>query len=116
MVRRGRQSTRIGNISRLVAFATLTAAPAIAENYAACAKFDNPLAYNQCLALHGPVAHGTRAIAPPPEGADGPKGAWTARPRGDPSMQVSHAHNGRMVLEFSIDSAPAGPRRSKKMQ
>jgi hypothetical protein len=97
-------------------FAAVAAAPARADDYAACAKFDNPLAYNQCLAAHGPVAHETRATAPPPEGADGPRGGWAARSYGGPSMRASRGRNGRMVLEFSIGAASSGAHRLKKTQ
>jgi hypothetical protein len=77
-----------------------------ADDYPECAKIENPLAYNQCLANHGPAAHATKAIAPPP-GEDAPKGgAWRAagppRGRAGSTMQISRTHNGRMVLEFTI--------------
>ena len=97
-------------------FAALAATPARADDYAACAKFDNPLAYNQCLAAQGPVAHGTRASAPPPEGEDGPRGAWAAHGHGGQSMQAARGRNGRMVLEFSIGAASAGAHRPRKTQ
>jgi hypothetical protein len=103
-------------ISGLAVFAALAAAPARADDYAACAKFDNPLAYNQCLAAQGPVAHGTRATAPPPEGEDRPRGAWAAHGRGGQSIQASRGRNGRMVLEFSIGAASAGAHRPRKTQ
>lgn len=81
---------------------------ALAEDYPACAKIENPLAYNQCLANQGPPAHATRGIAPPPD-ADAPKGAWQAGPAGHghvgSTIQVSRTHNGRMVIEFSMGSA-----------
>jgi hypothetical protein len=97
-------------------FAILAAAPARADDYAACAKFDNPLAYNQCLAAHGPVAHETRATAPPPEGESGPRGGWSVRSHGGQSIQASRGRNGRMVLEFSIGAASPGAHRPRKTQ
>ena len=107
----------LANIGGLAVLAALAGAPARADDYAACAKFDNPLAYNQCLAAQGPVAHGTRVSAPPPEGEDGPpRGAWAAHGRGGQSVQASRGRNGRMVLEFSIGAASAGAHRPRKTQ
>ena len=100
----------------LVVFAPLSATPASADDYAACAKFDNPLAYNECLAAHGPAAHETRASAPPPEGEDGPRAGWAAHGRGGQAMQASRGRNGRMVLEFSIGAASPGAHKSRKTQ
>ena len=100
----------------LAAFVALTRSPASAEDYPECAKFDNPLAYNQCLAAHGPAAHGTKAIAPPPAGEDGRPSGSAMHGHGGSSMQVSRARNGRMVLEFSIGAAPAATHKHKEMR
>lgn len=100
----------------LAAFVTLSSGSAFAEDYPACAKFSNPLAYNQCLATYGPVAHGTRAITPPPDGGDGPRGAWASHRHGAQSMQVTRGRRGRMVLELSVGASPAGTRGPKKVQ
>ncbi len=120
MVRRAGHSAgftiAFASVRALAAFAAVAAAPARADDYAACAKFDNPLAYNQCLAAHGPAAHGTRPSAPPPEGEDGPRGGWAAHGRGGQPMQATRGRNGRMVLEFSIGAASAGAHRSRKTQ
>jgi len=101
-------------------FAILTPQPGRADDYPACAKIENPLAYNQCLANHGPPAHGTRTIAPPPD-ADAPKGAWQAPARGrtgstGSTMQISRARNGRMVVEFSMGGGSAGSHKRKETQ
>ena len=59
--------------------ALLIGAPARAKDDASCAQFEEPLAYNACLARHGPRAGATRAIAAPDEdfaapSAEAPKG------------------------------------------
>jgi hypothetical protein len=38
----------------LLVFAAASAGPAYAEGDPACAKYQDPLAYNACLASHGP--------------------------------------------------------------
>jgi hypothetical protein len=116
MIRPPRQPTRFLAVCALAGLAVLSGATVRAEDYPACAKFDNPLAYNQCLAAQGPVAHGTRPIAAPPEGEDGPHRAWSAGSRGGGSAQISRSRNGRMVLELSVGAAPAGARGRKKTQ
>ena len=92
--------------------------PGRADDYPACAKIENPLAYNQCLANQGPPAHGTRAIAPPPD-ADAPKGAWrapAAAGRTGSTLQVSRTRSGRMVMEFSIGGGSGGSHKRKETQ
>jgi hypothetical protein len=99
-------------------FAVLAAQPGRADDYPACAKIENPLAYNQCLANQGPPAHGTRSIAPPPD-ADAPKGAWRAPAapgRTGSTIQVSRTRSGRMVIEFSIGGAAAASHKRKEAQ
>jgi hypothetical protein len=58
--------------------ALVVAAPAAAQKADPCARFEAPLAYNACLAEHGPRAPGTRAEAPGDEGSApllrGPRG------------------------------------------
>jgi hypothetical protein len=116
MIRRARHSRRFIGVCVLAGFFALSGATARAEDYPACAKFDNPLAYNQCLAQQGPVAHGTRPMATPPGGEDSPRRAGTAGGRGGASMQVSRSHSGRMVLELSVGATPAGARGPRKTQ
>jgi hypothetical protein len=86
----------------------LAAAPAGAEDNAACAKIENPLAYNACLAKQGPEWHGTRGIATPPD-ADAPKGAggWAGPGRVGSSLHFAHGRHGRMVVEFTVGGASA---------
>jgi hypothetical protein len=62
------------------------AAPAAAQTPDSCARFEAPLAYNACLAAHGPKAGATRPAAHDGE-AGGP--ARRARP-------------GRQRLEFNV--------------
>jgi len=54
-------------VTRAAPFALLAlfaAAPAAAKGLDPCARFEEPLAYNACLAAHGPRAPETRAAAP----------------------------------------------------
>jgi hypothetical protein len=97
----------------LAGLIALLAAPAGAEDYPECAKIDNPFAYNQCLAKHGPPVHATKAIAPP-EGGDGPQSesqfsAGGGGTRVRTTIQFSRARNGKMIAEFTIGAAPAPP-------
>ncbi|MBV8661744.1 MAG: hypothetical protein JO107_01450, partial [Hyphomicrobiales bacterium] len=66
----------------------------------ACAKFEEPLAYNACLAKLGPPAHGVRAI-PEPEG-DG-KAESGGRSRSDAAS--SRSRRGRARMEFNVRQA-----------
>ena len=70
-------------------------AQAQAEDNPACAKFEDPLAYNACLAKLGPQAHGARA-APEPVGEAG--GAHRVHGGG----VITRGKNGRVHMEFSI--------------
>ena len=98
----------------------LTAAPAGADDYPECARIDNPFAYNQCLAKHGPPTHATKAITPTP-GEEGPRDASGVSAGGGgtrvrTAIQFSRARNGKMVAEFTIGAAPtpAGGRKRAK--
>ncbi len=62
------------------------AAPAAAQRPDPCARFEEPLAYNACLAEHGPRVPATRAEAP----------------GGEASAPLRHGPRGRQRLEFSI--------------
>jgi hypothetical protein len=69
------------------AFAALVlAAPAAAQRPDPCARFEEPLTYNACLAEHGPRAAATRPASPNEE-ASGP---------------VRRSRRGRQRLEFSV--------------
>jgi hypothetical protein len=72
-----------------LAFAALVvAAPAAAQKSDSCARFDAPLAYNACLAAHGPRAART--------------GARPASPDEEASGRVRRAPHGRQRLEFNV--------------
>jgi hypothetical protein len=88
-------SRRIGV---MVVAAALIGSGARGQDSAACAKFEDPLAYNACLARGGPPAHATRAITPAEELSSG------AHARS--AMTVAHGRRGRMVLELSVGEAP----------
>ena len=72
-------------MTRALALALLLATPAAAQD---CARFDDPLAYNACLAKQGPAARAARV---------GPVPARAARPRGNVV-----ARRGRSEMVFSI--------------
>ena len=69
----------------LAVLAPLIAAPAHAKGKDPCAQFEEPFAYNACLARHGPPAFAARPI-PAPENDSG-----ALRPR-----------RGRRRLEFDV--------------
>jgi hypothetical protein len=50
----------------LLLLGVLAFSPAAAEDNPACAKFEDPLAYNACLARQGPVARAAHVRAAPP--------------------------------------------------
>ncbi len=71
--------------------------PADAEDNPACAKFENPLEYNACLAKQGPRAGATLAVPEPAPAARAPRGVRSMRafPRARPTR-------GRVRMEFTI--------------
>jgi len=76
-----------------------------AGNYPDCEKYDEPLAYNQCLASHGPSA--LHALAATPD-----EGAVTEIHgfHGVPSAQPIRRAHGRMSASFPIESPRQGRR------
>ena len=79
------------------------AAPAPAEDNPACAKFENPLEYNACLARLGPKAGATLAV-PEPAGA-APAARAAPATRGVHSMHAFAAAprtKGRVRMEFTV--------------
>ncbi len=71
----------------LVASAAILAGPARGASSDGCAKFEEPLAYNACLARQGPhagAAGGTRGVGEATEA---------------PAMRGSH---GRVRMEFTV--------------
>jgi hypothetical protein len=78
------------------AFVFAIAAPAAAQDNPACAKFDEPLAYNNCLARLGPQAHAVQGGPEPGEGG--------ARDRVHQRLwpQAARRVHGRMRMEFNV--------------
>jgi hypothetical protein len=107
---RGGASTGLRLVVAVVAM--LAVSQPRAEDYAACAKIENPLAYNACLARQGPPARATRATAPPAD-ADAPYAARnSARPTRERSAAaISRGRHGRMVLELTIGGGSDGARK-----
>ena len=67
-------------------------APAWADDNPACAKFENPLEYNACLARLGPRAGATLAVPESAGAAPAIRAAFAAAPR----------TKGRVRMEFTI--------------
>jgi len=88
---------------RMILFASAlvlvsSAASVHAEDNPACAKFENPLEYNACLARQGPRAGATLAV-PEPTGGRAPAA------RGVRSMRAfagARRTRGRVRMEFTI--------------
>lgn len=72
----------------LIALALLAAAPAWADG---CAKYANDLAYNACLAAHGPKARAIHVGAAP-----------AARERVPRRRVFARSRRGRSSMEFSV--------------
>jgi len=66
---------------------------AIAEDNPACAKYEEPLAYNACLAKLGPKAGGTHATAAPNVEAPG---------RGRGILSMTRNRRGRVEAVFDL--------------
>ncbi len=90
----------------LLLLAAASVGPARAEGDPACARYEDPLAYNACLASHGPKAkdlattgahHGDERPARPAQAAREKPPARIER--GSP--HVMHAH-GRSHMEFLL--------------
>jgi hypothetical protein len=92
----------------LLALAAVLPDPARAQDDPACAKFEEPLAYNACLASHGPKAgdigettggaHADPEAGVPIE-ARKPTGPQAALPRGLPPVV---RRRGRVHMEFRL--------------
>ncbi len=78
----------------MLAFMSIGALARASDN-PACAKFEDPLAYNACLAKLGPQAHATQAAPEPAGEASGPQ-------RAHGGGEITRRKNGRVHMEFSI--------------
>ena len=95
----------------LLALAVSGAAPARAEDNPACAKFEEPLAYNACLASHGPKATDLGTNTHSAQNTDGapvhgaPVQAYRYRPavvRSAHGWQRPVRTHGRARMEFRV--------------
>lgn len=100
---------RLALVPAFVLAAALIGAPASAEDNPACAKFEEPLAYNACLARLGPPAHATKGVPASPEDYGQPQAAAGGRVHG--GLVVAHERRGRVRLEFDV-----GPRGGARPQ
>ncbi len=75
-------------------------APARAEDNPACAKYEEPLAYNACLARFGPHAPGAKAIPEPDDESDGPSASGRRRAHG--GFEISRERHARARAEFDV--------------
>lgn len=90
----------------LVVLAAASTGPARAEDNPACARYEDPLAYNACLASHGPKANSLpttgarRGEEAPPAPAQAERNSAPAGvDRG--SRHVMRGH-GRVHMEFRV--------------
>ncbi len=74
-----------------------SAGPADAEDNPACAKFENPLEYNACLAKQGPKAGATLAVPEPAAAAPARRGVHWRR-----TFAGARRTRGRLRIEFTI--------------
>jgi hypothetical protein len=79
-----------------------SAASVHAQDNPACAKFENPLEYNDCLAKLGPRAGATLAV--PESGGAAPATRGAPAPHGIRSIRgfAGARRTGRVRMEFTI--------------
>jgi hypothetical protein len=86
-------------------FAALAwAGSARAQDNPACAQYREPMAYNACLAQHGPKANGVGQLHGGPQlGRAAPNRVWYGHSRGAPTAHYypQRAH-GRVHMEFPV--------------
>jgi len=81
--------------------AVLVGAPACAQDNPACAQFQEPLAYNACLARQGQPARATHRTPEPAGAASAVHGPRRGRAYG---MAIPRqGKHGRMQLEFTVE-------------
>jgi hypothetical protein len=75
-----------------------------AQDNPACAQYRDPMAYNACLAQHGPKANGVGQLHGGPQpGRAVPNRVWYGHSRGTPTAHYDpqRAH-GRVHMEFPV--------------
>lgn len=83
-------------------------ASARAEDDPACAQYREPMAYNACLARHGPKANSIGKVRGPQPGQGGQDRVWYGRTRSHAPAerfygpQDAHRVHGRMHMEFRV--------------
>src|SRR5579872_577517 len=99
-------------LAAVALFVALSAAARAETAYPDCEKYKEPLAYNRCLASHGPSA--ARALAArASEGAASEDHRFHGFQRG---RSIRHSHRGRMSATFVIHEGHASHRRGKFSQ
>jgi hypothetical protein len=78
--------------------------------YSDCEKFDEPLAYNNCLAEHGPSA--ARVLSAPGERVLSAPGGKDM-PEAQGGHMFRRARGGRMSATFTIEDAHPSPHSGK---
>ncbi len=89
----------------LLALAAVSAGAARAEDDPACAKYQDPLAYNACLASHGPKANIATNPRPAQAGHAAPVQPEGGRPvptRGAEGWRHANRGRGRVHMEFRV--------------
>jgi hypothetical protein len=83
-------------------------ASARAQDDPACAQYREPMAYNACLARHGPKANSIGKLRGPQAGEGGQDRVWRGHARSHApaerfySQQDAHRVHGRMHMEFRV--------------
>lgn len=88
----------------LLALAAVSADAARAEDDPACAKYQDPLAYNACLASRGPKANIATNPRPAQAGhaAVQPEGGRPFSTRGADGWRHANRRRGRVHVEFRV--------------
>ena len=88
----------------LLALAAASAGAARAQDDPACAKFEDPLAYNACLASHGPKANVATSLRPAQERRPPvqPERVRPAPTRGVDGWRHANRGRGRAHMEFRV--------------
>ena len=86
--------------------ALVWAGSAQAQDDPACAQYREPMAYNACLARHGPKANGVGQLHGGPQPQGGHNRGWRGQRRQRaptaPHRRGQGAHHGRVHMEFHV--------------